>query len=216
MVACARGTSDRVTRGESHARTVAKGSRWSASPVGVDGLFSFSKHRALATEGLDTCTGLPLAVVSAAMPGMIPVPGGEQTPRGPSREILAAGAACSRASRVCEGLGRGRLTLSRRRRGCRVKSKKSSKSNDEVRSQTTQRDRGARDACLEAPAPASRKFAGPRPVTRSAVGCIARDAGRTASATASSTLIRNGYITPEGPSGQTWKGPRSRSTTTTA
>ena len=82
MVACARGTSDRVTRGESHARTVAKGSRWSASPVGVDGLFSFSKHRALATEGLDTCTGLPLPVVSAAMPGMIPVPGGGTNPAG--------------------------------------------------------------------------------------------------------------------------------------
>ena len=69
MVACARGTSDRVARGESHARTVAKGSRRSASAVGVDGLFSFSKPRALATEGLDTCTGLPLAVVSA-----VPVP----------------------------------------------------------------------------------------------------------------------------------------------
>lgn len=28
--------------------------------------------------------------------------------------------------------------------------------------------------------------------------------------------LRNGHITPGGPSGQTWKGPRSRSTTTTA
>lgn len=39
--------------------------------------------------------------------------------------------------------------------------KKKSQSNDEVRSETTQRDRGARDACLEAPAPASRDFVGP-------------------------------------------------------
>lgn len=64
--------------------------------------------------------------------------------------------------------------------------KKISQSNDEARSRTTQRDCGARDACLEAPGPASRDFVGPRPVTRSAVGCIARDAGRK---TASSTLI---------------------------
>lgn len=61
---------------------VAKGSRWSASAVGVDGLFSFSRHRALATAGLDTCTGLPLPVVSAAMPGMMPVPGGGTNPAG--------------------------------------------------------------------------------------------------------------------------------------
>ena len=216
MVACARGTSDRVARGESHARTVAKGSRWSASPVGVDGLFSFSKHRALATEGLDTCTGLPLAVVSAAMPGMIPVPGGGTNPAG----SFAGDFGGWSGMLACVSGVRGPRSRSPHfvaaAEGLPSQVKKNFQSNDEVRSQTTQRDRGARDACLEAPAPASRKFAGPRPVTRSAVGCIARDAGRTASATASSTLIRNGYITPEGPSGQTWKGPRSRSTTTTA
>jgi len=43
-------------------------------------------------------------------------------------------------------------------------------------------------------------------VTRSAVGCIARDAGRTASATASSTLIRNGYVNSKGTVGTNMEG----------
>lgn len=92
---------------------------------------------------------------------------------------------CARASVEVASLSR--AAASKSRRGCRVmRVKKISQSNDEARSRTTQRDCGARDACLEAPGPASRDFVGPRPVTRSAVGCIARDAGRK---TASSTLI---------------------------
>ena len=81
---------------------------------GVDGLFSLSRHRALATAGLDTCGPLPVKAAAADARA-----GRGKTPRGPSREILAA-EWHARAARVCEGLGRV-ASLSRgpkSRRGC--------------------------------------------------------------------------------------------------
>jgi len=79
FVACTCGASDRVMRGESRARTVAKGSS-GVSTVGLAGLGSLKNSFALASAGELTCTSLPVPVVSAAIPGMTPVPGGGTNP----------------------------------------------------------------------------------------------------------------------------------------
>ena len=79
FVACTCGASDRVMRGESRARTVAKGSS-GVSTVGLAGLGSLKNSFALASAGELTCTSLPVPVVSAAILGMTPVPGGGTNP----------------------------------------------------------------------------------------------------------------------------------------
>ena len=68
-----------MMRGESRARTVAKGSS-GVSTVGLAGLGSLKNSFALASAGELTCTSLPVPVVSAAIPGMTPVPGGGTNP----------------------------------------------------------------------------------------------------------------------------------------
>ena len=207
MVACARGTSDRVTRGESHARTVAKGSRWSASPVGVDGLFSFSKHRALATEGLDTCTGLPLPVVSAAMPGMIPVPGGGTNPAG----SFAGDFGGWSGMLACVSGVRGPRSRSPHFVAAAEGLPSQVKKEFQVKRRGALADDAARPRCTRRVSRSSR--ARIAQIRGSATGDAKRRRVHRARRRAQDRVVnfdrlRNGHITPGGPSGQTWKGPR--------
>ena len=151
FVACTCGASDRVMRGESRARTVAKGSS-GVSTVGLAGLGSLKNSFALASAGELTCTSLPVPVVSAAIPGMTPVPGGGTNP---SASFTGDPGGWSGMRGLC-GLrwrSRGRLpflvVVAKHKLIMCFSVKKSN-------SQTTERDRGARDSSLEAPVLAPR------------------------------------------------------------
>ena len=140
-----------MMRGESRARTVAKGSS-GVSTVGLAGLGSLKNSFALASAGELTCTSLPVPVVSAAIPGMTPVPGGGTNP---SASFTGDPGGWSGMRGLC-GLrwrSRGRLpflvVVAKHKLIMCFSVKKSN-------SQTTERDRGARDSSLEAPVLAPR------------------------------------------------------------
>ena len=112
---------------------------------------------------------------------------------------------CARASVEVASLSR--AAASKSRRGCRVMRVKK---NFPVKRRGALADDAARLRCTRRVSRSSR--ARIARLRGSATGDAKRRrvyrARRRAQATASSTLIRNGHITPGGPSGQTWKGPR--------